>query len=401
MDWDASYGVNTVLAHWGEESNPRGAVVPPIYQNSLFVFPEMEQLMDAMINHPGGPNHHYSRLSNPTMEVVESKLAKLEGTDAAKVVGCGMAAISAALMSTLEQGSHVVTVDTAYFPVKVFLGKYISRFGVGHTLVSGTSTEELLDAICPETSCVYLESPSSILFRMQDIEKITQHCRAKGITTIIDNTYSTPIHMQPHAWGVDIICHSATKYLGGHSDITAGVIAANQKIIDRITVNEIGLFGAALHPFSSWLLNRGMRTLTLRLKRHEATANTIAKWLEAQPQVERVHHVGLESHPQRDLVQKYLKGTGGLFSFEPKTQDKAKIYAFCDRLQLFQKGISWGGHESLCVALHTQPADYAEARYAVRLYTGLEEPEDLISDLQAALPLLDYPAAWVGGYKAN
>lgn len=389
MDWNDDYGVNTMLAHLGEGENPQGAVVPPLFQNSLFVFPRMDELMDAMLNHPGGPVHHYSRVSNPTMEQAEQKLARLEGAEAAKVMGCGMAAISAALMSTLEQGAHVVTIDTAYQPVRILLQRYMARFGVTTTLVSGYGHEELLDAIRPETKCVYLESPSSILFRMQDLEPITRHCQAKGITTVIDNTYNTPIHLQPHRWGVDIVCHSATKYLGGHSDITAGVITSTHATIDRIVRNEINLFGAALHPFSAWLLNRGMRTLTLRLKRHEATANTVAAWLEIQPQVDRVHHVGLDSHPQRDLIGKYLSGTGGLFSFEPKTQDKEKVYAFCNTLKLFQKGISWGGHESLCVALHSHPADYTEPRWTVRLYTGLEDPKDLIGDLKAALPLLD------------
>lgn len=388
MEWNDGFGLHTMLAHLGEEESPRGAVVPPIYQNSLFVFPTMEELLDAMSNRPGGPDHHYSRISNPSMEVVERKLAHLEGADDAKVFGCGMAAISAAIMSTVRSGAHVVTVDTAYGPVRSFLDQYLGRFGVTHTLVTGNSTEELLDAIRPETTTVYLESPSSMLFRMQDLEPITKVCRERGVTTIIDNTYNTPLHLQPHAWGVDLVCHSATKYLGGHSDITGGVVTGSAERMRKMHRNEVSYFGAALHPFPSWLMNRGIRTLALRVKRHEQTANAVASWLEAQPFVERVHHVGLESHPQRDLVHKYLKGTGGLFSFQPKVQDKHRVFAFCNALNLFQKGISWGGHESLVVALPVQPADYPAAKWTIRLYTGLEEPEDLIADLAAATPNL-------------
>ena len=389
MEWNDDYGINTILAHLGEEANPRGAVVPPIFQTSLFVFPTMEELIDAMFNRPNGPDHHYSRISNPSMEVVEAKLAKLECTDAAKVFGTGMGAISAAVMSTLRHGAHVVIVDTAYGPVRSFLANYMARFGVTYTLVSGYDVDEVIGAITPDTTCVYLEAPSSLFFRMQDLEPITAYCREKGITTIIDNTYNTPIHCQPHKWGVDLVCHSGTKYFGGHSDITAGVVAGSEKRIRAMATQEVAFFGAALGPFQSWLMNRGMRTLSLRVERHERTANTVAGWLEQQPQIDRVHHLGLESYPQRELVQKYLSGTGGLFSFEPKCQDKAKIYAFCNALNLFQKGISWGGHESLVVALDQQPSGYEASRWVVRLYTGLEEPQDLIGDLTAALPLLD------------
>lgn len=388
MEWNDGFGLHTMLAHLGEEESPRGAVVPPIYQNSLFVFSTMEELLEAQSRRPGGPDHHYSRISNPSMEVVERKLAYMEGADAAKVFGCGMAAISAAIMSTVSAGAHVVTIDTAYGPVRSFLDPYLARFGVTSTLVSGTSTEELLDAIRPETTTVYLESPSSMLFRMQDLEPITNVCRERGVTTIIDNTYNTPLHLQPHRWGVDLVCHSATKYFGGHSDITGGVVTGSDDRIHKMLKNEVSFFGAALHPFPSWLMNRGLRTLSLRLKRHEATANVVASWLESQPWVERVHHVGLDSHPQRALVTKYLKGSGGLFSIQTKTQNKAKVFAFCNALNLFQKGISWGGHESLVVALPVQPADYPTPIWTIRLYTGLEEAEDLITDLAAAAPHL-------------
>lgn len=381
-------GLGTRLAHLGEEDRPNGAVIPPIFQNSLFTFDTTAELMDAMMREPNGPNHHYSRLSNPTLDVAERKIADLEGAEACKVVGCGMAAISNAILSTVKGGGHIVIPDTAYYPARVFVDKYLGQFGITHTLVSGTCTEEVFDAIRPETSLIYLESPSSALFRMQDIPAITKVAREKGIATAIDNTYAAALHLRPIELGVDLVCHSATKYMGGHSDITAGAICASKERIDRMVRNEIMFLGNVLHPFSAWLLTRGLRTLELRLKRHEATANEVAAWLEDQPEVAQVHHVSLPSYPQRDLYQKMFKGAGGLFSFEPKEQSKEKVFAFCDALNLFQRGISWGGHEALVVPILAHPADYPEARYVVRLYCGLEEPKDLIGDIRQALEAL-------------
>ncbi|CAN5507162.1 bifunctional L-alanine/L-glutamate racemase [soil metagenome] len=381
-------GLGTRLAHLGEEDRPNGAVVGPIFQNSLFTFDTVAELMDAMIREPNGPRHHYSRISNPTLEVAERKIADLEGAEACKVLGCGMAAITNAIFSTVQAGSHIILPDTAYYPARVFVDKYLGRFGITHTLVTGTCPDEIFDAIRPETSLIYLESPSSALFRMQDVPAITKVAREKGITTVIDNTYATPIFFNPLALGVDMVCHSATKYMGGHSDVTAGAVCASRERIERMVRDEIMLFGNVLHPFPAWLLTRGLRTLELRVKRHEATANEVAAWLEDQPEIARVHHISLPSYPQRDLYQKMFRGSGGLFSFEPKEQSKEKVYAFCDALTLFQRGISWGGHEALVVPLPVQPIDYSEPRWIVRLYCGLEEPRDLMGDLQNVMPML-------------
>ncbi len=388
MDWNNDFGMNTVLSHFGEGEKILGAVTPPIFQNSLFVFDTVEELFDSMTNHPGGPKHHYSRMSNPTVDLAEKKIAKLEGADACKLGGSGMASIVVAIMSCIEAGSHIVTLDTAYGPVRSFISDYLNRFGVTVTYVDGLCTDDLLDAIRPETKLVYLESPSSILFRLQDVGRIAKVCKEKGVATAMDNTYNTPVHMNPHKFGIDMVCHSATKYLGGHSDITAGVVTGSRERIDKIQRNEIAYFGSLLHPFSAWLLNRGLRTLTLRMKRHEATGNTVAGWLEDQPEIERVHHVGLPSFSQRELYHSMMSGSGGLFSFEPKCQDEAKIRAFINKLEIFGKGISWGGFESLAVPLQMQPLNYLEPKQLVRLFTGLEDAPDLIADLEAALPLL-------------
>jgi cystathionine beta-lyase/cystathionine gamma-synthase len=291
-------------------------------------------------------------------------------------------------MACVEQGSHIVAADTCYGPVRDFVSKYLARFGVTHTWVDGRSVEDFADAIRPETSLVYLESPSSLFFRMQDVRGVAQVAKDRGIATIMDNTYNTPLHMNPAEFGVDYVCHSATKYFGGHSDLTAGVVCCDAERADQLLRNEVAYFGAVLHPFAAWLIMRGLRSLSMRLKRHEATANVVAGWLENRPEVEVVHHLGLASFPQRDLVARDLRGTGGIFSFEPKEQATEKVFAFCDRLRLFGRGISWGGHESLVVAQHCAPSDYKEPRWVIRLFCGIENPEDLIADLEQAIPAL-------------
>lgn len=374
-------GIDTRLVHFGEEQTVQGAVVQPIFQNSTFLFETVEELYDAMAKHPASAPHSYSKSSNPSLDLAERKIADLEGADGCKLVGCGAAALSMTIMAHTAAGAHVVVPDTAYFPVRHLLADTLARFGVTHTLVDGRRKEDFLDAIRPETTLVYLEAPSSMMMRMQDVEGVTAETRARGITTMFDNTYNTPLHFQPLKYGVDVVVHSVTKYMGGHSDLTAGAICTDAARLDRIVRGEINAFGSAA-PFISWLVTRGLRTLSLRLKRHESTANAIAAWLEARPEVARVHHLGLESYPQRALVQSLFKGTGGLFSLELEDQSIETAYRFVNALKLFGRGVSWGGHESLVVASPVKTID--GTRSVVRLYCGLEDPDDLRRDLEQA-----------------
>lgn len=383
----ASLGDETLLQHLGEEDKVFGAVIPPLFQNSLFVFDTMDEFFQP-ITEANSPRYHYSRVSNPTVEVAEKKLAMLEHTDGCKLFGSGMGAISAAILHCVKAGSHIVMVDTAYGPARQFASTYLARFGVTTTFVEGTNTEEVIEAIQPETSLVYLETPSSLLFRVQDIPAITEECKKRGVLTAIDNTYCTPLLMRPAELGVDLVIHSATKYLGGHSDLTAGAICANAEHIESISRNEIELLGAMLHPFSAWLLVRGLRTLPLRLKRNAETANTIASWLDEQPEIETVHHIGLPSHPSYVLAHKLMKGPGGLFSFTPKTNDAEKVKGFVDHLKLFGRGVSWGGFESLALAISVKPLDFPDKRWIVRIFCGLEDPQDLLADIQDAIQAL-------------
>jgi cystathionine beta-lyase/cystathionine gamma-synthase len=384
MEFLSGAGFDTILTHRGEEEKTKGAVVPPIYQVSTFVFDEYEGLMSHMLDNPLGPPSHYSRLSNPTLDVVEQKLAALEKTESCKLIQTGMGASFMAIMACVDQGAHIVTLDTCYGPVKNLLETYLPKFGVTATFVSGTSFEEWIDAIRPETTLLYLESPSSIIFRLQDIEPIVAEARRRKIKTAIDNTYCTPVNSNPATMGVDIVLHSATKYLGGHSDLTAGAICATDEFIQGLARAELNLFGSILAPFPAWLLMRGMRTLSVRMRHYAEVGNAVAAYLDEHPSVDIVHHVGLPTFPQRDLFNKQMRASSSLLSFEPKCQDYVKVRAFVEALKLFQIGVSWGGHESLVVALQGQPLGYAEPRFCIRFYCGLEETTDLIADIRQA-----------------
>jgi cystathionine beta-lyase len=383
MDVGSKLSKDTLLQHLGEDEKVLGAVVPPIFQNSLFVFPDQASFTAAGAD-PLNNCSLYSRVGNPSLHVAEQKIAMLEGAERCKLIGSGMGAITAAIMSTVESGSHVVAVDGCYGPVRDLLTDYLARFGVTHTFVDGACPEDVIDAIRPETTLVYLESPSSLIFRLQDIRTIAKACREKGVTTIIDNTYSTPLYQNPIEMGVDIVVHSASKYMSGHSDVIAGAICSTEKRMDRILKKEIALLGSILAPFPAWLITRGLRTLKLRLKAHEIAGQAVAEWMEDQSWVDRVNHVGLRTFPQRELMIHQMKGTGGLFSFEPKNQTQEACDTFVNNLQLFQLGVSWGGFESLVVQSTVAPLHYKEARRVIRLFIGLEDPEDLMADLTQA-----------------
>lgn len=382
--YDPSWGRDTALMHLAEESRPEGAVVPPIFQNSLFTFPSVDAYWSASQTSPEGPPYHYSRIGNPTLDTTERKLAHLEGAERAKLIGGGMGAISTAILGSVAQGAHVVLVDTCYPPTRVFVQEYLARFGVTCTLVDGLTPESIIDAIRPETTLVYLESPSSFIFRLQDIPAVTRVTREKGITTIIDNTCATSLYQNPIAMGVDVVVHSASKYFGGHSDLNGGVIACSQERMHRLVMDEVNLLGNIMAPFPAWLVMRGIRTLSLRVKQHGQNANAVAEWLEGHAGVERVFHVGLPSFPQHDLYLRQMRGTGGLLSFEPVFQTEAQVKQFVDALRIFQIGVSWGGFESLVVPLYLQPSGWSEGRWLVRIFCGLEDVGDLIADLQQA-----------------
>ncbi len=373
----------TLIQHLGEEDHSLGAVIPPLYQNSLFVFPDFDAF--NLSSQGKSEFHGYSRITNPTLDVAEKKIAALEKTDQCKLFTSGMAAISAAVLNSISQGDHVVCVDTVYGPTRDLFSRYVARFGVEVTYVEGSDPEGWARASRPNTKVFYLESPSSLVFKLQDLRAVSLIAKEKDITTIIDNSYSSPIFQQPATMGVDIVVHSASKYLGGHSDLVAGALCTDNDRMKSIIKDEVNILGGTINPFGAWLITRAMRTLPLRLRAVEKTAQEVATALQSHPKVIEVFHVGLADFAQASLRDAQMSGTGGLFSFRPKFQTEQRMREFFNALKIFQIGVSWGGHESLAVPLFLQPMDWSQKQYVIRLYTGLEHPEDLIDDLMRAL----------------
>lgn len=366
-----------ICAHLGDEYHRYlGAIAPPIFQNSLFTRKEQSH------------GYVYTRIANPTIEIAEKKLAALEGGEAARCFSSGMAAISAAIMQTVSKDGHVVCVRSVYGPVRQFLSDYLSRFGVETTYVDGCDPADFERAVRPETNLVYLESPVSNVFTLQDLQAVADFARSRGILTVVDNTWATPMQ-NPLAFGIDMVVHSASKYLGGHSDIIGGAVIGKQEVMEAMTHNERALFGAVMDPHQAWLLIRGLRTLPLRMKQHQESAMAIASFLERHPKIERVLYPGLTSHPQAELGRRQMTGYSGLLSFIPKGDPDAVLRCL-KGLRYFEEGPSWGGYESLfnTPGLGIDAATSQETgipQGLVRISVGLEHTDSLLEDLDRAL----------------
>jgi len=373
-----------ILIHTGDDYAAfMGAISPPIYQSSLFVQPTERN---------GVKKHHhlYTRTSNPTADVAEQKLAALEHAEAALFFSSGMAAISSAIMHFVKKDCHIIFSASTYGPARDFISRYlVNKFGVTHTIVNGDDAAEIEAAISPRTSLIYLESPSSGIFLIQDIAEIARIAKLRGIGTVIDNTYATPLHQNPLLHGIDIVCHTASKYLGGHSDVVAGALASSKEIVESIRWNELHLFGGCIDAHQAWLVIRGMRTLSVRLQRHGENGLKIANYLKNHPKVERVFYPGINNGPQNELYKKYLSGGNGLVSFVPKTSNPGEIWDFIEALRMFQLGCSWGGYESLVWPYAVGDAEEEATkrgcpRNMVRIHVGLECTDTLINDLENA-----------------
>jgi len=387
--------IETRLAHEGEDRLAhQGAVVPPLYQNSLFVFRDWDDIDDAFADRTSRPI--YTRLTNPTTVLAEQKVAALAGEGyEARLTASGMGAVSAAVMNSVSAGDHIVAVKNIYGPANNLINRYLAeKMGISVTFVPGDDPAQFEEAVTERTRLIMLESPSSAVFGLQDIEAVASLARSKGIRTMIDNTWATPLWQKALDMGVDIEVHSVSKYLGGHSDIVAGAIIARPDIIHDIIVNESELLGATIAPNTSWLLLRSLRTLPMRLEAHAARADVVARFLEGHPAVQAVHWPGLESHPQHALACKQLTGFTGLMAFTLATDDLARIKAFVNALEIFQIGVSWGGHESLVYApaisylRELPPERFAALGISagdIRISVGLEHADDLVADLEQAL----------------
>lgn len=372
----------TLLAH--DEPFPGGAVVPPIYQTSLFTFDSYADMADVFAGRSTKPI--YSRGNNPTVMEFESKIAALEGAEAARGFSSGMAAISSTVLAFVGAGQRIVAVRNCYGDAYRLFERLLPHLGIKVDYVDGSDPDAVAAAL-PGAAMLYLESPTSMMFELQDLEVLTGIARAHGIVSVIDNSWATPLFQKPILHGVDLVMHSASKYLGGHSDTVAGVVAGSVENIRRINERTYPYLGAKLSPFEAWLLLRGLRTLPLRLPHHMKSGLTIAERLKGHPHVERVNHPAFSNHPGKAT----LSGYSGLFSFE--VTDDIDVPAFTDALKLFRIGVSWGGHESLVVpalaSLQQTPDANSIGRFGVsprtiRLNVGLENVEDLWADVSRA-----------------
>lgn len=367
-----------ICTHLGDDYDRYlGAIVPPIFQNTLFTRKTMDH------------GYTYTRVANPTTEIAEQKISALESGEAGLCFSSGMGAISAVLISLLEQGSHVIYPLNVYGPTRTFIAGYMSRFGVEATAVQGSDLQEIEQAIRPNTRVIYLESPLSNTFELQDLRAVAGLAQSRGITTVIDNTWATPLLQNPLLLGVDIVVHSASKYLGGHSDILGGVVVGGRERLARISREERGLFGAVMDPHQAWLLIRGLRTLPVRMRQHEESALRIAAFLEAHPCVERVLYPGLRSDPQYELGQSQMSGYSGLMSFVPRCGSD-RVLGLIKGLRLFEEGPSWGGFESLINSPGLWLDEETSVRHGIprgllRISIGLENAESLMEDLDQAL----------------
>lgn len=384
---EQTLSLETLLQHLGEQDPfPYGAVNPPIVQTSLFT---ARTLRERNLRHGSNEfGYTYTRTDNPTVRLAEQKIAALEGTEDALCFGSGMAAIASAILTFAESGAHVICVSTVYPPTRTLLESWLPRYGVQVSFVSGECPEEFEQALQPNTRMIYLESPSSIYFRLQDLRAVSEFARARGVLTLCDNSWATPIFQTPHALGVDLVLHSASKYLSGHSDLLAGVVAGRSEHLAQVRRTR-ELLGGILDPFGGWLLLRGLRTLPIRMERAHRSGLQVAEWLATQPPIAKVNHPGLPQHPQHALARTQMRGYSSLFSFETHPITEEQAYAFTDRLRLFRFGCSWGGYESLLLGWQCgEPDAHGKAPWLFRIYIGLEHPDDLIRDLGGALSAL-------------
>jgi cystathionine beta-lyase len=377
----------TLCQHYGEHRLAHGGgAAPPIYQSSLFVFPDAEAW--ATRDRSDAAHFVYTRRANPTTAILEAKLAGLENGSWCRCFASGMGAITTALSALLAADTHVVVVNDCYHPTRTYLTTHLARFGVTTTFVRGTDPAAFIDAFRDETRVIYLESPTTGRMDVIDLAPIVTAARQRGIVTMFDNSWASPYFQRPLELGLDLVLHSATKYIGGHSDTVGGVVVGRDETL-RQKINAGGeLLGASADPFAAWLLIRGLRTLPLRMEQHQKTGLAVANLLAQHPAVARVYHPGLPTYANHAVARKQLRGYGGLFAFTLRDQSQAAVHRFMNRLRVFSIGVSWGGFESLVVAGDASELfapDPDQPRWIIRLHCGLEATEDLVDDVRQAL----------------
>ena len=385
------FGFSTLAVHGGEtRPKPTHALTTPIVQTATYTWANSQEVKD----HFDGKIHRidYGRYGNPTQRMAEEKLAALEGAADCLLFASGMAAMTTALFSMLSRGTHVVVTDDSYRRTRQFLNSTLSRFGIEVSTVPAGDYEALEDAIKPTTRVLVSESPTNPYNRILDLERVADIGRRNRVKTVIDATFATPYNVRPLEWGIDLVMHSATKYLGGHNDLLAGAVLGSRDLIDGVRALQ-ATTGATVDPFAAYLLVRGLKTFALRIERQNANAQAIAEFLHGHPRVARVHYAGLPSHPGHDVAKRQMRGFGGVVSFEVHG-DLDAASRVVDACTIPYIAASLGGVESLI----EQPAIMSfyelttEERLQIgikdnliRYAVGIEDVDDLIADLAQAL----------------
>ncbi len=384
-------GLQTRLIHSPQAANDTTAVSPPIFQTTTFLLRSPEE--GAELAEQVAPSMFYTRYGSPNTKQVEALLAELERGEAALALGSGMAAITTAILTNVQMGDHVVAQKTHYTATMSLFAHTLPRYGVEVTQVDQRDTEAFARAVRPNTKIIYTESPTNPTMDLTDLRATAEIAHAANALAITDNTFASPYNQHPLEFGYDLTVHSATKYLNGHADVTAGAMMGSKELIDR-TWEYARVHGPVLHPFEAWLLRRGLQTFGLRMAAHNANALDVAQFLEEHPAVERVFYPGLMSHPQHKLAcEQMVGGFGGMLSFEVRGGYDA-AYQVVRKTELCLLAVSLGGVESLIThpasMIHTRQTD--EERKAagispglIRLSVGVENVEDIIEDLEQAM----------------
>lgn len=386
--------ISYILNELGEDrENYFNAVSPPIYQTSNFAFKTVDDFRKAFEDESSV--FIYSRANNPTLKILSEKMAALDGAEDCLVFNSGAGTIFASVLANVKSGDHIVSVEDPYSWAKKMFDNVLPRFGITTTYVDGRNIENFERAIRHNTTVIYLETPNSWSFYLQDLEAVSRLAKSKGIITICDNSYCSPLYQNPIELGIDLVLQSATKYINGHSDVVAGILCGKKEMILKIFNSEYMNMGIGTTPFNAWLIMRGIRTLPARLERISASAEKVVGYLKNKSEVEEISFPFDEGFPQYQLAKKQMKGAGGLFSFILKAKTIKEIENFCESLQHILMAVSWGGHESLiipgCASIEKGDFDPENKIHRrLRMYVGLEDPEYIIEDLERGFKGMEY-----------
>lgn len=380
---------DTLAVHEGRpKKEQRGIVNPAVQRSSTVLFATLDELeaSHGEIPHPGQLS--YGRQGLATTFALEEAVTALEGGYAALTVSSGLAAITTTLLAFVSRGDHLLVTDSVYGPTRRFCDRMLGRLGVETTYYDPMIGAGIDALIRPGTRCIFLESPGSLTFEVQDVPAIAEAARRRGVATLLDNTWATPLLFRPLEHGIDISIHAVTKYIGGHSDLLLGMIVTSEETYGAVR-SARSLVGQHASPDDAWLALRGLRTLAARLPRHEATGLAIAQWLQGRPEVARVIHPALPGCPGHEFWRRDFDGASGLFAFELEPCPRRALAAMLDGMELFGMGYSWGGFESLLIPVWPEQVRTATAWRTdgplLRLHAGLENADDLIADLEAGL----------------